>query len=72
MNGNASTSMHLHHGLYKVHLPVTDVDRSMDFSVEKLGFELGYAPRTECGIPLIPSLPRRYKQKPSVKNRRWV
>lgn len=30
--------MRLHHGLYEVHLPVTDVDRSIDFYVEKLGF----------------------------------
>lgn len=33
--------MHLHHGLYEVHLPVTDLARSIDFYVEKLGFEPG-------------------------------
>ena len=42
MNGNPSASMRFHHGLYEVHLPVTDVDRAIDFYVEKLGFELGF------------------------------
>lgn len=32
---------HLHHGLYEVHLPVTDLERSIDFYVRKLGFEPG-------------------------------
>ncbi|MGH8091996.1 MAG: VOC family protein [Chthoniobacterales bacterium] len=31
-----------HHGLYEVHLPVTDLDRAIDFYVSKLGFELGF------------------------------
>ena len=53
MNGNPSPSMHLHHGLYEVHLPVTDVDRSMDFYVEKLGFELGYGERGGPGVFLF-------------------
>lgn len=34
--------MHLHHGLYEVHLPVTDLARSIDFYVEKLGFKPGF------------------------------
>ena len=37
--------MHFHHGLYEVHLPVTDLDRAIDFYVEKLGFELGFGER---------------------------
>ena len=31
-----------HHGLYEVHLPVTDLHRAVEFYVEKLGFELGF------------------------------
>lgn len=37
--------MRFHHGLYEVHLPVTDVDRAIDFYVEKLEFELGFGER---------------------------
>ncbi len=37
--------MRFHHGLYEVHLPVTDVDRAIDFYVEKIGFELGFGGR---------------------------
>jgi lactoylglutathione lyase len=43
-----NTSTHLtptqqfHHGLYEVHLPVTDLDRSVEFYVVKLGFEFGF------------------------------
>jgi lactoylglutathione lyase len=35
-------SNQFHHGLYEVHLPVTNLDRSIDFYVEKLGFKTGY------------------------------
>ena len=45
MNGKTSPSMRSHHGLYEVHLPVTDLDRAIDFYVEKLGFELGFGER---------------------------
>jgi len=39
---NAFTgSDHFHHGLYEVHLPVTDLQRSVDF-YSKLGFKLGW------------------------------
>ncbi len=41
----ASSPIHFHHGLYEVHLAVTDVGRSIDFYVEKLGFELGFGGR---------------------------
>jgi catechol 2,3-dioxygenase-like lactoylglutathione lyase family enzyme len=34
--------MRFHHGLYEVHLPVSDVNRAIEFYVGKLGFELGY------------------------------
>lgn len=37
--------MRLHHGLYEVHLPVTNVDRAVDFYVGKLGFEPGFGER---------------------------
>ncbi len=36
MNGKTSRSMRSHHGLYEVHLPVTDLDRAIDFYVEML------------------------------------
>ena len=40
---NAFTgSDHFHHGLYEVHLPVTDLQRSVDFYTSKLGFKLGW------------------------------
>ena len=40
---NAFTgSDHFHHGLYEVHLPVTDLQRSIDFYTSKLGFKLGW------------------------------
>jgi lactoylglutathione lyase len=35
-------SDHFHHGLYEVHLPVTDLQRSVDFYTSKLGFKLGW------------------------------
>lgn len=38
-------SNHFHHGLYEVHLPVKELDRSIDFYVEKLGFKLGFGNR---------------------------
>jgi lactoylglutathione lyase len=31
-----------HHGLYEVHLPVTNLDRAVEFYVNKLGFEFGF------------------------------
>jgi len=37
--------MHFHHGLYEVHLPVTDIDRAIDFYVGKLAFEPGFGGR---------------------------
>jgi len=40
---NAFTgSDHFHHGLYEVHLPVTDLQRSVDFYTSKLSFKLGW------------------------------
>ena len=45
MYGKTSPSMRSHHGLYEVYLPVTDLDRAVDFYVEKLGFELGFGER---------------------------
>jgi lactoylglutathione lyase len=38
----ANRAAHFHHGLYEVHLPVTDLKRSVDFYSEKLGFSLGF------------------------------
>jgi lactoylglutathione lyase len=40
-----SSAMRFHHGLYEVHIPVTDVDRAIDFYVEKLGFEHAFGER---------------------------
>jgi lactoylglutathione lyase len=37
--------MRFHHGIYEVHLPVTDLDRAIDFYVTKLGFVLGFGER---------------------------
>jgi len=40
---NAFTpSDHFHRGLYEVHLPVIDLDRAVEFYVNKLGFEFGF------------------------------
>ena len=33
-----TASIRFHHGLYEVHLPVTDLDRAIDFYAGKLGF----------------------------------
>jgi lactoylglutathione lyase len=38
----AKRANHFHHGLYEVHLPVSDLKRSVDFYSEKLGFTLGF------------------------------
>lgn len=43
----------LHHGIYEVHLPVTDVGRSVDFYVEKLGFRLAFGERGEGSVLLL-------------------
>ena len=48
-----SSPTRLHRGLYEVHLPVTDVDRSIDVYVEKLGFELGFGERGDPGVLLL-------------------
>ena len=42
----------LHLGLYEVHLPVTDVGRSVDF-YEALGFRLGHGSRDSSGALLL-------------------
>lgn len=42
----------LHEGLYEVHLPVTDLPRSIAF-YEKLGFRLGYGSREDPGALLL-------------------
>jgi lactoylglutathione lyase len=39
----ANSTQHFHHGLYEVHLPVTNLQRSIDFYTSKLGFELGWS-----------------------------
>lgn len=54
--------MRFHHGLYEVHLPVTDVDRAVDFYVGKLGFELGFGGRDKSSALLL------YKNG----DRRWM
>lgn len=42
-----------HQGLYEVHLPTTDVDRAVDFYVEKLGFEAGFWREDRSGVFLL-------------------
>ena len=42
-----------HSGLYEVHLPVTDLNRSVDFYVEKMGFTIGFGKRTDSSILLM-------------------
>jgi adenylate kinase family enzyme len=37
-----ATGDHFRAGLYEVHLSVTDLDRAVDFYVNKLGFEFGF------------------------------
>ena len=44
--------MRFHRGLYEVHLPVTDMDRSIDFYVGKFAFELGFGGRGESSTLL--------------------
>lgn len=43
----------IHQGLYEVHLPVTDVARSVDFYVEKLGFEVGFGQPDDGSVLLL-------------------
>lgn len=43
----------LHHGLYEAHLPVTDVGRSLDFYVNRLGFELAFGERGDPSVLLF-------------------
>jgi lactoylglutathione lyase len=44
---------HFHAGLYEVHLPVTDLDRAVDFYVKKLGFEFGFGRRDGSSALLL-------------------
>jgi len=44
--------MPFHDGLYEVHLPVTDVERSIDFYVGKLGFKLGFGGKGDSSVLL--------------------
>ena len=41
-----------HSGLYEVHLPVTDLERSIEFYVGKLGFQLGFR-RSDASLALL-------------------
>lgn len=52
----------LHAGFYEVHLPVTDLARSIRFYVERLGFELAYGTAADAGALL------QYQ----VDGRRWM
>lgn len=51
-----------HDGLYEVHLPVTDIKRSIDFYINKLGFELAFGDRGDPSVLLL------YKKG----NTRWM
>ena len=43
----------LHRGIYEVHLPVTDLGRSIDFYSETLGFELAFGERGDSSALLL-------------------
>ena len=45
--------MLFHRGFYEVHLPVTDLDRAIDFYIEKLGFEMGFGGRHGASALLV-------------------
>lgn len=42
-----------HKGLYEVHLPVTDITRSINFYTEKLGFELALGDKNDSSVLLL-------------------
>ena len=42
-----------HEGLYEVHLPVTDINRSIDFYTRKLDFTLGFGERGDSSVLLL-------------------
>lgn len=48
-----NTKMRFHDGLYEVHLPVTDINRSIDFYTKKLGFELAFGDRGDSSVLLL-------------------
>lgn len=53
MSDRRPASGRLHRGLYEAHLPVTDVARSLDYYVEKLGFEVGFGERDDESMLLL-------------------
>lgn len=44
---------HIQQGLYEVHLPVTDINRSIDFYTDKLGFKLGFGKGGDSSVLLL-------------------
>lgn len=53
MPDDLATDGPLHCGLYEVHLPVTDLERSLDFYVDRLGFEPGFGDRDDDSVLLL-------------------
>lgn len=51
MHKNRSTTFH--EGLYEVHLPVTDINHSIDFYTKKLGFKLAFGDRNDSSVLLL-------------------
>ncbi|MGD8427702.1 MAG: VOC family protein [Balneolaceae bacterium] len=51
-----------HEGVHEVHLPVTNINRSIDFYTKKLGFELAFGKRNDPSVLLLYS----------KANRRWM
>lgn len=50
----------LHYGLYEAHLPVTDLVRSLDFYVDRLGFEPGHGDSTGSSALLLYDLDAKH------------
>lgn len=53
MAENETAESRFHRGIYEVHLPVSDVNRAMDFYTGKLGFEPGFGERGDSSVLLL-------------------
>lgn len=53
MNSGDRRDRTFHRGLYEAHLPVTDLEKSIQFYVERLGFEHGFGRASDGSVLLI-------------------